>query len=43
VARVAEPQAGCPEGRVLFVGQNTSETIFGRMQNCDILHVTNFA
>jgi hypothetical protein len=42
VARVAEPFAGCPEGRVLHIGQNTDGT-FGRMQNCDILHMRNFA
>jgi hypothetical protein len=42
-ARVAEPVAGCPEGRVLFVGQNQDETTFGRMQNCDTMRMRNFA
>lgn len=40
-SRVAEPVAGCPEGRVMFVGQNSIG--FGRMQNCDVLYVRNFA
>jgi hypothetical protein len=40
VARVIEPAAGCPEGRVLYIGQNTNG--FGRMQNCDTLMVRNF-
>ncbi len=40
-ARAAEPSAGCPEGRVLFVGRNTFG--FGRMQSCDLLPVTPFA
>jgi hypothetical protein len=39
--RVAEPSAGCPEGRVLFLGRN--DTGFGRMQDCDTLRVVNFA
>jgi hypothetical protein len=42
VARVAEPFAGCPEGRVLHIGQNSDGT-FGRLQNCDVLHMRNFA
>ena len=33
VDRVAEPEAGCPEGRIMFVGRNTIG--FGRLQNCD--------
>jgi len=43
VARVAEPFAGCPEGRVLHIGQNTNPNTFGRLQNCDVLHMRNFA
>jgi hypothetical protein len=39
--RVAEPAAGCPQGRVLFVGRNL-ESGFGRMQNCDRFRVINF-
>ena len=35
--RVAEPVAGCPEGRVLYVGQNQEPDSFGRLQNCDVL------
>ena len=35
--RVAEPVAGCPGGRVLFVGRNRHG--FGRLQNCDPLQV----
>ncbi|GIW41421.1 MAG: hypothetical protein KatS3mg076_1998 [Candidatus Binatia bacterium] len=31
--RIPEPAAGCPEGRVVFVGRNTFG--FGRLQNCD--------
>lgn len=42
-ARVAEPVAGCPAGRVLFVGQNQDQTTFGRMQNCDTMTMRNFA
>jgi hypothetical protein len=38
---VAEPVAGCPEGRVMFVGQNGIG--FGRLQTCDAMHVRNFA
>jgi hypothetical protein len=41
-ARVAEPVAGCPEGRVIFIGANRAEG-FGRLQNCDLLRVYNFA
>jgi hypothetical protein len=41
-ARVAEPAAGCPAGRVLFVGQNADADTFGRLQNCDVLRVKNF-
>ena len=41
-ARVAEPVAGCPEGRVLFVGQNADPDSFGRMQNCDRLRLLAF-
>ena len=40
--RVAEPLAGCPEGRVLFIGQNQDADTFGRMQNCDVMRVRNF-
>jgi hypothetical protein len=43
VARVAEPVAGCPEGRVLYIGQNLTPGTFGPLQNCDILHMRNFA
>jgi hypothetical protein len=35
--RVAEPVAGCPEGRVLYVGQNEELDSFGRLQNCDVM------
>ena len=38
--RVAEPVAGCPEGRVLHVGRNKRG--FGRLQNCDRLQVEAF-
>jgi len=41
VVRVAEPDATCPEGRVLFVGRNNVG--FGRMQNCDLLQIIPFA
>jgi hypothetical protein len=43
VARVPEPVAECPAGRVLYVGQNRDVDSFGRLQNCDVLQVTNFA
>jgi hypothetical protein len=36
--RVAEPLAGCPEGRVVFAGGNLEEG-FGRLQNCDKLRM----
>lgn len=39
--RVAEPAAGCPEGRVLFAGRNDHG--FGRLQHCDRLQVISFA
>jgi hypothetical protein len=42
LTRVAEPAAGCPEGRVLFVGQNASANSFGRLYDCDLLQVLNF-
>jgi hypothetical protein len=42
VARVAEPDAGCPEGLVLFVGRNRAVNTFGRMQNCDLLRIARF-
>ncbi len=42
VTRVAEQVAGCPEGRVLFVGQNLAPDSFGRLYNCDLLQVLNF-
>ncbi len=38
--RIAEPEAGCPEGLVLHVGRNTRS--FGRLQNCDLFEVTAF-
>ncbi len=38
--RVAEPTAGCPEGRVLYAGRNSRG--FGRLQNCDWLRVEPF-
>jgi hypothetical protein len=41
-ARVAEPDAGCPAGRVLFIGQNAADGTFGRLQNCDVMRVKNF-
>jgi hypothetical protein len=40
--RVPEPTAACPDGRVLFVGGNTSSGI-GRLQDCDRLRVINAA
>jgi hypothetical protein len=40
--RVAEPVAGCPEGRVLHLGQSSSIDTFGRLQNCDRFFVRNF-
>jgi len=40
--RVAEPVAGCPEGRVLYIGRNSTATSFGRVQNCDKLHMSVF-
>ena len=40
--RVPEPTAPCPEGRVLFVGANSSSGI-GRLQDCDRLRVINAA
>jgi hypothetical protein len=42
LARVAEPAAGCPAGRVLYLGQNAGLDTFGRLQNCDVLVVKNF-
>jgi hypothetical protein len=41
-ARVAEPVAGCPQGRVVYVGQNANPESFGRLQNCDVMQVINF-
>jgi putative Ig domain-containing protein len=38
--RMAEPLAPCPGGRVLFVGRNSLSGI-GRLQDCDVLPVTN--
>ncbi len=38
--RIAEPEAPCPEGRVLHVGRNKRG--FGRLQNCDLLQVEAF-
>ncbi|MEE8311659.1 MAG: multiheme c-type cytochrome, partial [Candidatus Binatia bacterium] len=38
--RVAEPEAGCPQGRVLFFGRNTVG--FGRIQSCDLLRLEFF-
>jgi hypothetical protein len=40
-ARVAEPIAGCPEGRVLFLGRNRRG--FGRLQSCDRMPIVFFA
>lgn len=37
---VAEPQADCPQGRVVFSGRN--QRGFGRLQNCDRLRILNF-
>jgi hypothetical protein len=39
--RVGEPQATCPQGRVVFSGRN--QRGFGRLQNCDRLRIINFA
>ncbi len=41
-ARVAEPAAGCPQGRVVNVGQNHSLDSFGRLQNCDVMEAKAF-
>ena len=41
--RVPEPVAECPAGRVLYIGQNDDIDVFGRLQNCDVVQVTNFA
>jgi hypothetical protein len=41
--RVPEPVAECPAGRVLHIGQNADIDTFGRLQNCDVVRVTNFA
>jgi hypothetical protein len=41
-ARVAEPVADCPAGRVVYAGRNDDIDTFGRLQNCDVLPVTNF-
>jgi len=38
VARVAEPNIGCPGGLVMFVGRNTDGS-FGRVQNCDTMRM----
>jgi hypothetical protein len=38
--RVAEPEAVCPQGRVVFSGRN--QRGFGRLQNCDRLRIINF-
>jgi hypothetical protein len=40
-ARVAEPAAGCPEGRVLYIGRNALSG-FGRLQDCDRLRLRVF-
>jgi len=40
-ARVAEPAAGCPAGRVLYIGRN-AEMGFGRLQDCDLFPLENF-
>jgi hypothetical protein len=39
--RVGEVIAGCDEGLIAFVGRNSVG--FGRVQNCDLLHVLSFA
>jgi hypothetical protein len=41
-ARVAEPATGCPAGRVLYIGRNIVSG-FGRLQNCDVMRIRNFA
>ncbi len=41
VARVAEPAAGCPAGRVLYIGRNDLMG-FGRLQDCDVFPLENF-
>ena len=38
--RVGEPEAGCPDGLVLFAGRNNGG--FGRLQHCDYLRVVPF-
>lgn len=38
--RLSEPEAGCPEGKVAFVGRNIRG--IGRLQNCDWMQVRNF-
>jgi len=40
--RVADAEADCPAGRVVFAGQNANPDSFGRMQNCDVMRVRNF-
>lgn len=39
--RVPEPNVGCPEGRILFVGRNQQG--FGRLRNCDHLQFVPFS
>jgi hypothetical protein len=39
-ARVVEPAAGCPAGRVLYIGRNAQQG-FGRLQNCDVFQLLN--
>lgn len=41
--RLAEPAVGCPQGRVLFVGNLDAADAFGRLQNCDTLRIVNRA
>lgn len=41
IPRIAEPAADCPGGRAVFVGRNLVG--FGRLQNCDVMRVRNFA
>ena len=38
--RVAEPIAGCPQGRVAYIGRNNVG--FGRLQNCDLMETIFF-
>ncbi len=40
--RVVEPDADCPDGRVLYIGRN-QRIGFGRLHNCDLLRMSVLA